>query len=158
MKLRWLVMVVFVAAAAIAQDSARPGTIVPQGASIPGLSGVPGMEGGGFIEGGGSRSDLTSPMPSWTDFYLRGVVTPFATTGFDGEATHQNRYGSAGTFYSVGVTHTFGSNVYADVHAGTSSGGFFLPKLRTDGFINFKALARKQLVLSAGAGYDKSKT
>ncbi|SRR6266404_2499542 len=160
MKLRsWILTIVLAAAvAAAAQDSAKPGTTVGQGSSIPGLSGIPGAEVPGFLEFGGSRSDLTSPQPSWTDFYLRGMLALNSRNAVDGEATREERYGETGWFYTLGLTHSFGENVYADVHGGTSTGGFFLPKYRADGFLNFKVLPHKQLVLTAGGGYDKSKT
>jgi YaiO family outer membrane protein len=37
-------------------------------------------------------------------------------------------------------------------------GGFFLPKIRFDGFVNYKLLPEKQLVANFGFGYDKAKT
>src|SRR5438128_11799158 len=129
MRLRSLLLpMLFAAVLAAAQDTAKPGTTVPQGSSIPGLSGVPGMEGGGYIEFGGGRSDLTKPLPSWTDFYARGMFIPMPSNAFDGEIDRESRYGDQGWYYGVGLTHTFSDNFYADAHVGTSKGGFFLPK------------------------------
>ena len=159
MRLRSLLLpMVLAAALAAAQDTAKPGTIAPQGSSIPGLSGVPGLEGGGYIEFGGGRSDLTKPLPSWTDFYARGLFLLTPSNAADGEIDRESRYGDQGWYYSVGITHTFSSDIYADAHVGASRGGFFLPKYRADGTVNFKLLPRKRLVFGAGAGYDRSKT
>jgi YaiO family outer membrane protein len=58
----------------------------------------------------------------------------------------------------VGVTRTLSESWYAQLSAGGSAGGFFLPKFRTDGLINRKFLPKRQLILSAGLGFDQSKT
>jgi YaiO family outer membrane protein len=156
MRARMLLLMVLVASAAA--QTAKPGTTAPQGSSIPGLSGVSWLDGPGSIEIGGSRSDLTQPLPSWTDFYIRGSIAPGEKNVIQGEVDREGRYGDAGWFYSAGLTRTLSQNLFTDVHLGTSVGGFFLPKYRVDGFINYKMLAHRQFVGTAGVGYDKSKT
>jgi YaiO family outer membrane protein len=134
------------------------GTAIPQGSSIPGLGGLPSNpNGAGYVEFGGSYSALNNGFNSWGDAYMRGVMGSEHNT-FNLEITRQDRYGDSGWFYDLGWTHVFGPNWYAEVYGGISTGGFFLPKRRLDTFINRKVLPRKQLVLTAGYGYDKSKT
>jgi YaiO family outer membrane protein len=74
------------------------------------------------------------------------------------EGNREGRFGDSGYFGSFGLTHSFTSDFYVNGYAGTSVGGFFLPKFRFDGFANYKLLPRKQLVANFGAGYDKAKT
>ena len=137
--------------------SARPGRTVPQGSGIPGL-GTPGfMDGPGYFEVGGSRSDLTAPIQPWTDLYLRGNLAPEERDIFHLDVERQARYGDAGWMYGLGVTHIFTDFLYVNVDAGTSQGGFFIPKYTVDAFVNYKTLPRKQLVLYGGVGLDQGK-
>lgn len=145
-------------AVSLAAQVARPGTTVPQGAAIPGIGSPEGPNGPGYLEFGGSRSDLTSPQPSWTDAYVRGVINLTPANAFSLEADRQARFGDSGYFGSIGLTHSFTSNLYTNAYVGSSVGGFFLPKFRFDGFVNYKLLPEKQLVLNLGVGYDRAKT
>jgi YaiO family outer membrane protein len=148
--------------AAMAQ-SKQP-DIVPQGSSIPGWgTRETGLDGPGYIEFGGSRSNLSSGSPvdgrqePWTDFYIKGAVSGGKNT-ISAEATRQQRFGELGYFYTAGWTRTISENWYGEISGGISSpGGLFLPKWSADAIINRKLLPRRQLVLSAGYGYDKSK-
>jgi YaiO family outer membrane protein len=115
------------------------------------------MDGPGYIEAGYSHNDLTGGYPTWNDFYMRGMMSG-GHNAFTGEISHQDRFGDSGWFFGLGLTRTLSENWYAQVSAGGSAGGFFLPRLRTDAFINRKLLRRRQLVVTAGGGYDQSKT
>lgn len=139
---------------AAAEDRGAP---LPQGAAVPGIS-IPLETGGGrgFIEVGGGHSGLTQDNPSWTDGYLHAVVAGQSNT-ISTEVTRQDRYGDAGWFFSGGLTHTFSENWYGDLFLGASSKCFFLPKYRTDAFIHRKLLPAKQLIATAGFGYDRGK-
>ncbi len=143
---------------ALSNAQANPAPTVAPGSSLPGLGGFPlGLDGPGYIEMGGSHSALTGDNPSWTDFYLRGMVSG-GHNSFTGELTRQDRFGDNGWFGTLGFIRTLSENWYAQVSAGGSAGGFFLPKFRTDGLINRKFLRRRQLVGTIGIGYDQSKT
>jgi YaiO family outer membrane protein len=139
-------------------QTAKPGTVVPQGAAIPGIGSPEGPNGPGYLEFGGSRSELTKPQPNWTDAYVRGVINLTPSNSVSLEADRQARYGDSGYFGSIGATHSFTPDFYVNAYAGSSVGGFFLPKIRFDGFANYKMLGRKQLVANLGFGYDKAKT
>jgi YaiO family outer membrane protein len=145
-------------AAALMGQTAKPGTTVPQGAAIPGIGSPEGPNGPGYIEFGGSRSELTSPQPNWTDEYLRGVINVTPSNAVTIEADHQARFGDSGYFGTLGLTHSFTPNLYTNAYFGSSVGGFFLPKIRFDGFVNYKLLSEKQLIANFGFGYDKAKT
>lgn len=156
MKKTLLLFLVFLCIAATAQD--KPNT-VPQGAGIPGLGGIAlGMNGPGFIEMGGSYSGVSNDQPHWGDAYLRGLLSG-GSNAIDGEMIREDRYGDTGWWFAGGWTRTWSPNWYTDLHFGSSSvSGFFLPRARVDAFVNRKLLPRKQLVLTLGGGYDKSKT
>ena len=136
----------------------RQPSVIPQGSSLPGLgTAETGLNGPGYIELGGSRSSLSGGLTDWTDAYLRAFLSG-GSNGFSGEFSRQQRWGELGYWYSLGWTRTITENWYSELTAGTSStGGRFLPKYRFDGMIHRKLLPRKQLVVSAGGGYDKSK-
>lgn len=128
------------------------------GSSLPGLGGINlGLNGPGYIEIGGSHSALTGGNADWNDFYLRGMVSG-GRNAFSGELTRQARFGDSGWFGGIGLTRTLSEDWYAQISAGGSAGGFFLPKFRTDGLINRKLLPKRQLVATAGFGFDQSKT
>jgi YaiO family outer membrane protein len=137
--------------------SSKAGRTVPQGSGIPGLRGVGFMDGPGYFEVGGSRSDLTAPIPSWTDVYMRGVIAPTERDFFNLDFERQARYNDAGWLYNLGVTHVFTDFLYVDVNGATSTGGFFIPKYSVSAHVNYKTLPRKQLVLYGGVGLDQGK-
>ena len=150
-------LIALLSCALSAQDSTNTTAPAP-GSSLPGLGAISlGLNGPGYIEVGGSHSQLSAGNPSWSDFYARGVLSGGRNT-LNGELTREDRFGDSGWFYDVGLTRTLSEAWYAQFSAGSSIGGFFLPKFRTDALINRKLLKRRQLVATAGFGYDKSKT
>ncbi|HVH89536.1 MAG TPA: YaiO family outer membrane beta-barrel protein, partial [Terriglobales bacterium] len=122
------------AAAGFAQDT---GTAPPQAASIPGLGAIPfGLNGPGYIEVGGGYSDMyPRPFVPWKDAYVRILASGGRNT-FSGEGSRQNRYGDVGWYYGAGITRDLSDSWFGDIHAGSSVGGFFLPKLRFDSSIS----------------------
>ena len=142
---------------ALASAQSNPSSTVAPGSSLPGLGGLPlGLDGPGYIETGGSHSGLSNGYADWNDFYVRGLVSG-GNNAITGELSRQDRFGDSGWFYGLGLVRTLSENWYAQFSAGSSVGGFFLPKFRTDGLINRKLLSRRQLVATAGVGFDKSK-
>jgi YaiO family outer membrane protein len=143
---------------ALATAQVNPSNSVAPGSSLPGL-GALGMvmDGPGYIEVGGSHSALTAGNPDWNDFYARAMLSSGRNI-FTGELTREARFGDSGWFGGLGLTRTLSENWYAQLSAGGSAGGFFLPKFRSDAVISRKLLRRRQLVASVGGGYDQSKT
>ncbi len=156
MKIKFIVLLLLCCALAAGQD--KGGKTVPQGSSLPGLSSMPlGLNGPGFIEMGGGYSTVSDGFHNWADEYLRGVLSG-GKNSFNGELSRQSRFGDTGWYYALGWNRSWSENWYSELDFGSSTvGGFFLPKVRTDAFINRKLLARKQLVVTLGAGYDLSK-
>lgn len=139
---------------AVAQESGRP---IPQGSSGPVVGMIPTtLNGPGFIEVDGSHSSVSNSQPSWNDIFLRGGMS-FSSNTVNVELSRQSRFGDSGWYYNGGWIHTWTPKWYTDVHLGTSTGSFFLPRFRTDAYVHRKVLSREQLVLNFGAGYDKSR-
>lgn len=142
------------ATCAVAQESGRP---IPQGSSGPVIGMIPTtLNGPGFIEVDGSHSSVSNSQPSWNDVFLRGGMS-FSSNTVNVELSRQSRFGDSGWYYNGGWIHTWTPKWYTDVHLGTSTGSFFLPRFRTDAYVHRKVLSREQLVLNFGAGYDKSR-
>jgi YaiO family outer membrane protein len=108
-----------------------------------------------FIEVGINYYDLDSGFDDWKGAFVRGSWQQNEKNIWDAEILHQQRYGEWGTYYVAGVTHIFNDDWYGSLHIGTSS-AFFFSKLRVDAFINRKVLPERNLVLTAGIGYDKA--
>ena len=109
-----------------------------------------------YVEAGGDYLRLTNNFGSWSGGYMRATLsTP--TDVWNGEINGQREFGDAGVFAALGDSHTFNSDWYGSVTVGSSAGGFFWPRYRLDGFINRKALRRKQWITSAGFGYYAAK-
>lgn len=157
MKHLWIALLFLFSVSSLAQI-AKPGTTVPQGSAWPGIGSPEGPNGPGYLEVGGSRSELTPPLANWTDAYIRGVINLTPENSFSLEADRQSRFGDSGYYGSVGLTHSFTSDLYTNAYVGSSVGGFFMPKFRFDGFVNYKLLPQKQLVANFGIGYDHAKT
>ncbi|MGA8539344.1 MAG: YaiO family outer membrane beta-barrel protein [Terriglobales bacterium] len=143
---------------AIARAQTNSNTTTAPGSSLPGLGVLNlGLEGPGFVEVGYGHSALSGDNSDWNDVYLRGSVSGGRNV-FNGELNHDDRFGDSGWYGGLGWTRTLSENWFAQVSAGASVGGFFLPRFRTDGLINRKLLRRRQLVVTAGVGFDQSKT
>lgn len=143
---------------AFAGAQGTPNNTAAPGSSLPGLGALTlGMDGPGYLEIGGSHSGLTDGYAPWTDFYVRGMLSG-GHNALTGELTREARFGDSGWFGGLGLTRTVSENWYVQFSAGGSAGGFFLPRFRTDLLINRKLLHRRQLVATAGVGFDQSKT
>lgn len=110
----------------------------------------------GYVEAGLHRSNLTTGNSDWTGEYAKAVVQGGGATWY-GELSNQRRFVDHGVFGSIGATRVFDEDWYASLFAGSSSGGFFLPRYRIDGFINRKWMQRRNLVTTLGLGYYKAK-
>jgi len=109
-----------------------------------------------FVETGGSYLTMTNGYGYWAGGYTRASYDR-GNDVWNGEMNAQHEFGDAGAYFAVGDTHTFNSTWYGSLTVGSSAGGFFWPRFRTDGFINRKWLRRKQLITTAGLGYNEAK-
>jgi len=109
-----------------------------------------------YIETGGSYLGLTNGYGYWAGGYTKAVYT-HGNDVWNGELNVQHEFGDAGAYFAVGDSHTFNPDWYGSLTMGSSGGGFFWPRYRTDAFLNKKWLGRKQLITTAGFGYYVSK-
>lgn len=109
------------------------------------------------IEAGANYRALTNNYPPWRGLYLRSILQPESRDTVYLEALRQSEFGDTGTYMSAGDTHVFNQEWYVFLAAAGSSGGFFFPRVRVDGQLNKKWLARRQLVTSVGGGYFMAK-
>jgi YaiO family outer membrane protein len=109
-----------------------------------------------FVETGGDYLTLTNGFGSWNGGYSRGVYDQGKNI-WNAEINGQREFGDAGVYFAAGDTYNFNSNWYGALTFGSSAGGFFWPRFRTDGFINKKWLARKQWITTAGVSYVMAK-
>lgn len=158
MKKNPLIFFAFLLVCAMAEAQSTSTTTAAPGSSLPGLGGLTlGLNGPGYIELGGSHSALTGGNANWNDFYFRGMLSG-GRNAFTAEINREGRFGDSGWFGGLGLTRTLSEDWYAQISAGASAGGFFLPKFRTDALINRKLFKRRQLVATVGIGFDQSKT
>ncbi|HZP63244.1 MAG TPA: YaiO family outer membrane beta-barrel protein [Terriglobales bacterium] len=109
-----------------------------------------------YIETGGSYLGLTNGYGYWAGGYTKAVYT-HGSDVWNGELNVQHEFGDAGAYLAVGDSHTFNPDWYASLTMGTSGGGFFWPRYRTDAFLNKKWMGRKQFITTAGFGYYAAK-
>lgn len=121
----------------------------------------------GFLEVGALHSRLSENNPQagikctycqdWNDQYLRGNWQISPAGRINGEISNQRHFGDQGVFVGAGYTHVFNETWYGSLSAGTSEGGFFLPRKRVDGSISRKWLEKKNLISNIGLGYYQAK-
>ncbi len=102
-------------------------------------------------------ADLTAGFSNWNDQTLRLNLGVTSKDRLGAEISNQRHFDDQGTFYGASYTRVFNDSWHGSVHAGSSDGGFFLPRSRWDAFINRKWLSNKNLVTSFGAGYYEAK-
>jgi len=109
-----------------------------------------------YVETGADYMTLTNGFGSWSGGYSRGVYQQGKNI-WNAEITGQHEFGDAGVYFDAGDTYNFNADWYGALTVGSSAGGFFWPRFRTDGFLNKKWLGRKQLITTAGVSYDMAK-
>jgi YaiO family outer membrane protein len=109
-----------------------------------------------YVETGADYMTLTNGFGSWSGGYSRGVYEQGKNI-WNAEINGQQEFGDAGVYFAAGDTYNFNSDWYGAFTVGSSAGGFFWPRFRSDGFINKKWLARKQWITTAGVSYVMAK-
>jgi len=109
-----------------------------------------------YIETGASYLALSNGYGYWAGGYSKAVYSK-GNDVWNAELNAQHEFGDAGAYFAVGDTHTFNPDWYGSLTVGSSAGGFFWPRYRTDAFLNKKWMARKQLITTAGFGYYAAK-
>ncbi len=109
-----------------------------------------------YVETGADYMTLTNGFGYWSGGYSRGVYEQGKNI-WNAEITGQQEFGDAGVYFDAGDTYNFNPDWYGALTVGSSAGGFFWPRFRTDGFLNKKWLGRKQLITTLGVSYDMAK-
>lgn len=142
------------ASASFASDSPAQGSPQQPGADVTPQPGPKQLS--NFVEAGGDYLALTNGFGYWAGGYARGVVTSGKNI-WNAEVNGQHEFGDAGVYLAAGDTYNFNHDWYGSLTTGSSVGGFFWPRFRTDAFINKKWMARKQLITTFGFGYYAAK-
>ncbi len=114
------------------------------------------LKSNGFAEFGVNYATLSSGYPNWNGQFFRGMVAS-GDNNWNADLAHWSQWGDQGTYVALGNTHIWNPDWHSNVTVGTSSGGFFLPQLRVDAFVNRKFLPDRSLVLTFGAGMINGK-
>lgn len=109
-----------------------------------------------YVETGADYMSLSNGFGSWSGGYTRGVYDQGKNI-WDAEINGQREFGDGGVYFAAGDTYNFNPDWYAALTVGSSAGGFFWPRFRTDGFLNKKWLGRKQWITTAGVSYVMAK-
>lgn len=109
-----------------------------------------------YVETGGTYLGLTNGFGSWSGGYTRGVYQDGKNI-WNAEINGQREFGDAGVYFAAGDTYNINADWYGAITVGSSVGGFFWPRFRTDAFINKKWLGRKQWITTAGFAYIAAK-
>jgi YaiO family outer membrane protein len=109
-----------------------------------------------YVEIGGSYLPMSKEFGHVSGGYGRASVTQGKNVWF-AEINGQHEFSDAGVYFAAGDTYTFNHDWYWSLTVGSSGGGFFWPRLRTDAFINKKWLERGQFITTAGFGYYAAK-
>jgi YaiO family outer membrane protein len=111
----------------------------------------------GEISAIGSYQALSEPLRSWTFVQFRGLLHVGQSDVWSGEMVDQSEYGDTGIFLGLANTHAFNQDWFAFTSAGTSVGGFFLPRFRANETLSRKWLGARQLITTMGGGYYEAK-
>ena len=137
----------------ISDDAAQAPPQQP-GADVPVQTGPKQLT--NYVEGGGDYLTLTNGLGYWAGGYARAVLASGHNI-WNAEINGQHEFGDAGVYMAAGDTYNFNSDWYGSLTAGSSVGGFFWPRFRTDAFINKKWMPHKQLITTFGFGYYAAK-
>ena len=110
----------------------------------------------GFVEAGVTHHSLSSGLGDWNGQFVRGTAVSGSNTWL-GDLWRWSQFGDQGTYAALGNTHVWNPDWYSNITVGTSSGGFFLPRVRVDAFLSRKLLADRSLILTVGAGMYEAK-
>lgn len=111
----------------------------------------------GVVEGGVGHANISDPYPNWNDQYLKSGIQLTAADRIAAEFSHQAHFGDGGFFFALGYTRTWDDRWFSFLSAGTSTGGFFLPRVRVDACVSRKWFENKSLVTNVGLGYYRAK-
>ena len=123
----------------------------------PGHAQTP-LPGSSWIEAGGFYHHVNHDFGSWKGGYARLVLAGARNVWYL-DAKAQEAFRDRGVYGSLTNVHHFGSRFSTQLGVGGGTGKYVLPELRADGSLTLKLGGTAHaLLLSAGAGYVKSKS
>lgn len=154
---RWQFVVLVVVATAAAQDAnPSPGAAAIATVSNAVVTETQAKPLASYVETGGNYLALSNGFGYWAGGYSRAVYSR-GNDVWNGEINAQHEFGDAGVYFAAGDTHTFNADWYGSLTVGSSGGGFFWPRYRTDVFLSKKWMGRKQFITTGGFGYYAAK-
>ncbi len=112
---------------------------------------------GGELEAGGIYYNVNDGFADTRGAYLRGRLDTGASDQWRAEANELSRFGDEGFYGALGNVHQFGPDWFTSVNIGSSSGGFYWPRLRTDVSVSRRWLPGRNLVTTLGVTYFDAK-
>jgi len=111
----------------------------------------------GELEAGGIYYGVDENFSDTYGGYLRGRFAPTTRDAWFAEAVTLERFDDDGTYVAGGNVHHFDDRWFSRLAVGSSSGGFFWPRVRVDGNLSRKWLARSNFVTTVGVSYFDAK-
>ena len=112
---------------------------------------------GGELEAGGIYYNINEGFGDASGAYVRGRLDTSAANRWRAEAVELKRFDDAGFYGAVGNIHQFDANWFSSLTIGSSAGGFYWPRLRTDTSLSRRWLAGRNLVTTFGVTYFDAK-
>ncbi|MCW5943516.1 MAG: YaiO family outer membrane beta-barrel protein [Fimbriimonadaceae bacterium] len=111
----------------------------------------------GYVEVGGGASKVTNGQGDWSGAYLRGSYGFPKKDIVNFEVRSAKRFKDDGFYLGFLWTHYVQPDVYTSFGVGTSTGGFFFPKVRVDGSVSKIWGAKQDVVTTVGATYNQAR-
>ncbi len=111
----------------------------------------------GYVEAGLTYHQYSAGFGQWRGLYVRSAYQPTLRDVLHAEALFDQRFGDQGFLYKMQHTRTWHPRWFSRTALGTSSGGFYLPRLTADVQVARKWLPRQQLVTVAGFSFYDAK-
>ena len=112
---------------------------------------------GGELEAGGIYYKLSEGFGTTRGAYVRGRLDTGAADQWRAEATELKRFGDDGFYGALGNVHQFDADWFSSLTLGSSAGGFYWPRIRSDGSLSRRWLAGRNLVTTVGITYFDAK-
>ena len=112
---------------------------------------------GGELEAGGIYYGLNKGFADTRGAYVRGRLDTGTANQWRAEAVELKRFGDDGFYGALGNVHQFDADWFSSVTIGSSAGGFYWPRLRTDTSLSRRWLAGRNLVTTVGVTYFDAK-
>jgi YaiO family outer membrane protein len=112
---------------------------------------------GGELEAGAIYYNVNEGFGDTHGAYVRGRLDTGTANQWRAEAVELKRFGDDGFYGALGNVHQFDADWFSSVTIGSSAGGFYWPRIRTDTSLSRRWLAGRNLVTTVGITYFDAK-